>query len=56
MTSLTDRINTDETILKISKICNQDIEAIPYWETIQDVFININNDELKEIQKYLLKL
>lgn len=47
MTSLTDKFNTDETILNISKICNQDIESIPYWETIQDVFININNDELE---------
>ena len=55
MTSLTDKFNTNETILNISKICNQDIESIPYWETIQDVFININNEELKEFQKYIVK-
>lgn len=51
----TDTFNTDNCIKNISKICNQNLEELPYWETIQDVFINIKTDELREIQKYIVK-
>ena len=27
----------------------------PYWETIQDIFMNIKISELKDIQKYIVK-
>ena len=50
-----DDFNSDNCIKNLSKICNQDLEELPYWETIQDVFININTDELKNIQKYIVK-
>lgn len=50
-----DVFNTDNCIKNLSKICGQNIEEIPYWETIQDVFININTDELRNIQKYIVK-
>lgn len=59
LTSLTDissdRFNSDICIKNLSKICNQNLDELPYWETIQDVFININTDELRNIQKYIVK-
>ncbi len=50
-----DNFNTDVCIKNISKICNQNLEELPYWETIQDVFMNIKTDELRNIQKYIVK-
>lgn len=50
-----DHFNTDNCIKNISKICNQNLEELPYWETIQDVFMNIKIDELRNIQKYIVK-
>lgn len=50
-----DDFNTDNCIKNLSKICNQDLEELPYWETIQDVFMNIKTEELRNIQKYIVK-
>ena len=50
-----DAFNTENCIKNISKICKQELKELPYWETIQDVFINININELREIQKYIIK-
>ena len=50
-----DTFNTENCIKNISKICKQELKEFPYWETIQDVFINININELREIQKYIIK-
>ena len=50
-----DNFNTDICIKNISKICNQNLAELPYWETIQDVFMNIKTDELRNIQKYIVK-
>lgn len=47
--------NSDNCIKDLSNICNQDLEEIPYWETIQDVFVKIKTDELRNIQKYIVK-
>ena len=55
MVAITDQLNTDEAINNLSKICNQDLNELPYWETIQDVFINIKTDELRKIQKYIVR-
>lgn len=50
-----DDFDTDHCISNLSKICGQNLEELPYWETIQDVFINIKTDELRDIQKYIVK-
>ena len=50
-----DDFNTNDCIKNLSKICGQNLEEIPYWETIQDVFINMNTNELRNIQKYIVK-
>ena len=59
LTTMTDissnNFNTDNCIKNLSKICGQTLEEIPYWETIQDVFITINTNELRDIQKYIVK-
>lgn len=50
-----DNFNTDLCIKNISDICGKHLDELPYWETIQDVFINMNIDELRNIQKYIVK-
>lgn len=56
MTDLSsDEFNTDICISNISKIVNDNLKELPYWETIQDVFINMKFDELRNIQKYIVK-
>lgn len=50
-----DKFNTDSCIKNLSKICGQDLTELPYWETIQDVFENIKLEELRNIQKYIVK-
>ena len=55
MTDISNDFNSDNCIKNLSKICGQNLEEIPYWETIQDVFINMNTNELRNIQKYIVK-
>ena len=50
-----DDFNSDNCIKNLSNICNQDLEELPYWETIQAVFMNIKTEELRNIQKYIIK-
>ena len=50
-----DDFNTDSCIDNISAICKTKLIELPYWETIQDVFVNISIDELRDIQKYIVK-
>ena len=50
-----DEFNTDICIKNISNICNTNLTELPYWETIQDVFIKIKISELRDIQKYIVK-
>ena len=50
-----DKFNSDNCIQNLSKICNQNLKELPYWETIQDVFIKIETEELRNIQKYIVK-
>ena len=55
MTDISNDVNSDNCIKNLSKICGQNLEEVPYWETIQDVFITINTNELRDIQKYIAK-
>lgn len=50
-----DKFDNDKCIQNISSICKQDLIELPYWETIQDVFITMSIEELREIQKYIVK-
>ena len=51
-----DDFNTNMCIKNISNICNTQLSELPYWETIQDVFMNIKLSELRDIQKYIIKI
>lgn len=53
MNSLTDTFNSEEAINNISKLCNSKLDDIPHYDTINDVFENINIGELRNIQKYI---
>ena len=53
MNSLTDTFNSQEAINNISKLCKSNLDDIPHYDTINDVFENINIDELRYIQKYI---
>lgn len=55
MTDISDKFDSECVINNISKICGDDLIELPYWETIQDVFINIKTNELRNIQKYIVK-
>lgn len=55
MTSITDNFNNEATIKNLSDICNTKLNELPYWETIQDVFIHLNINKLRDIQKYIVK-
>lgn len=49
-----DKFNTDICIQNLSIICKQNLNELPYWETIQDVFVTMDIMELREIQKYIV--
>lgn len=55
MTDITNKFDSEIVIKNLSQICNQNLEELPYWETIQDVFINIDINELRNIYKYIAK-
>ena len=55
MTDISNKFDSECVINNISKICSDDLTELPYCETIQDVFININTNELRNIQKYIVK-
>lgn len=50
-----DEFDTDACIKNLSNICDTNLIELPYWETIQDVFINMKVTELRDIQKYIVK-
>lgn len=54
LVSMSDNFNNDNVIKNISDICDDKLKEIPYWETIQDVFINMDIKELRKIQKYIV--
>ena len=54
MNSLTNKFNNDNTIHNISKIINEELSDLPHYDTINDVFDDLNIDELRKIQKYIV--
>ena len=55
MTDITNKFDSEIVIKNLSQIYNQNLEELPYWETIQDVFINIDINGLRNIGKYIVK-
>lgn len=53
MTNINSEFKTEEAIANLSKICNQELEEIPDWQTIQDVIETLDYNEIDEIRKYM---
>ena len=54
MNSLTNKFNNNLTINTISKITRIDLSELPHYDTINDVFDDLNINELRKIQKYIV--
>lgn len=54
MRNTTEKFNTEETIKNIANILDIDLEEIPHYDTINNVFENIKIEELRKIQKYMV--
>ncbi len=54
MNSLTNKFNNDFTIDTIAKITNSDLTDLPHYDTINDVFDDLDIDELRKNSKNIL--
>ncbi len=53
MNSMTNKFNNEYTIDNISKIVGTDLSDLPHYDTINDVFDDLDIVELRKIQKYI---
>ena len=54
MNSLTNKFNSDTAISNLSKIIDEELSDLPHYDTINDVFDDLDIDELRKIQKYIV--
>ena len=54
MRNATEKFNTEETIKNISNILEIDLNELPHYDTINNVFKNVKIEELRKIQKYMV--
>lgn len=54
MRNLTESMNTDTCIENISRILGTSLDEIPHYDTINDVFEQVEIEELRKIQKYMV--
>ena len=54
MRGTTEKFNTEETITNISKLLEIDLEELPHYDTINNVFEKIDIKQLRNIQKYMV--
>lgn len=55
MTEINSTFKTDEAIKNLSILCNQELQEIPNWQTIQDVIEQLDYEEIDNIRKYMFK-
>lgn len=55
MTEINSTFKTDESIKNLSILCNQELEEIPNWQTIQDVIEQLSYNEIDDIRKYMFQ-
>ena len=55
MNAMTDEFNKEEAINNLSIITKQELAELPHHDTISDVFETLSIDELRDIQKYIVK-
>ena len=54
MNAMNTKFNTEEAIKNLSKICNQELDEVPDWQTIQDVIEDLSYEEIEDIRKYIV--
>ena len=54
MRETTEKFNTEETITNISKLLEIELEELPHYDTINNVFEKIDIKQLRKIQKYMV--
>lgn len=54
MRNTTEKFNTEETIKNIANLLNIELDEIPHYDTINNVFEKLNIEELRKIQKYMI--
>lgn len=54
MNSLTNKFNSDYAISNLSKIIEEQLSDLPHYDTINDVFDDLDISELRKIQKYIV--
>lgn len=54
MRETTEKLDTEETIKNMGNILEIELEEIPHYDTINNVFEKINIEELRKIQKYMV--
>lgn len=54
MNSLTNKFNSDYAISNLSKIIEEELSDLPHYDTINDVFDDLDIVELRKIQKYIV--
>lgn len=54
MRETTEKFNTDETIKNIANLLEMELEEIPHYDTINNVFEKLDIAELRKIQKYMV--
>lgn len=55
MRGTTEELNTEEAIKNISNILEIELEEIPHYDTINDVFEKLDIEELRKLQKYMVQ-
>lgn len=55
MTEINSKFKSDEAIQNLSAICNQKLDEIPDWQTIQDVIETLDYNKIDDIRKYMFK-
>lgn len=53
MSFYANKYNNENTIYNLYKIINEELNDLPHYDTINDIFDVLNIDELKKIQKYI---
>ena len=54
MRETTEKFNTEETIKNISNLLDVELDEIPHYDTINNVFEKLDIEELRKIQKYMV--
>lgn len=54
MRGTTEKLNTEEAIINIANLLKIELEELPHYDTINNVFEKLEIEELRKIQKYMV--